>query len=172
MKNLKHIDWKIYLKECLNSTEYCCLGSVDNKGNIWTCPTWFAYDEHLSIYILSRIESRHAQNILQNGKVSISIYSTKPMISSSNVVDVSAVQLEGKAYLLKDEELEEACKYYYTRPKTDPEFNIEYVTGETLKMHTDGAEWKFIKVIPKNTWLFDTRVFGTYRKKVPKSICL
>ena len=79
----QNFDWTKYVRECLDSTEYLCLGTTDGRDNIWTNPVWFAYDEKFNLYFVSKLNSIHMPNISKHQfKISVSIFSTNQNIKN------------------------------------------------------------------------------------------
>ena len=150
-------EWKKRIIECLNSTEFLALSTCRN-GRTWTCPVFFAYDEKFNFYFISQPGSKHMQNILVNGEISVAIYST----NQSAAGDVFGVQFSGKAVMLPDSEVEKAFQIYYARsPKA-----AVMKDNKPEKYKGSKVAWKFVKIIPSEIHIFDTKSFRR-RKKVP-----
>lgn len=56
--NKSNFEWKKYLLECMKSTDYCCIATVDEKG-VWSNPVYFAWDDKFNFYFISQMGSRH-----------------------------------------------------------------------------------------------------------------
>ncbi len=151
----KNFEWRKYLIECLESTEYCSIGTVDEKG-VWVNPVYFAYDEKFNLYFISQMNSRHMQNLKKDPRISIAIYKTEQK------GDVAGTYIEGGArIILKDKkEIQKAFDVYYGRAGKGPDVQ-EYINNPT---------WLYVKVTPEHIYYFDTRVFGEERQEVPKEI--
>src|SRR3989344_5152079 len=74
-----NFEWEKYIIECLESTDYCSMATVDSKG-VWSNPLYFAWDENFNLYFISQPNSRHMQNIEKDPRVSAAIYSTAQKI--------------------------------------------------------------------------------------------
>ncbi len=72
----KYFDWKKHLLDCLNSTDYCCIATVDERG-VWANPVYFAWDSVFNLYFISQPHVRHMQNIKNDPRISVAIYSTE-----------------------------------------------------------------------------------------------
>ena len=153
-KMTKDFDWEKYLIECLESTEYCCLGTVD-AGGVWTNPVYFAYDEKFDLYFISQMHSRHMQNLSKNPKVAVSIYSTEKKD------DVFGIQLEGEAKILTEkdngDEIQKAYEIYYGRAGH----------GVDIQGYMNNPTWLYVKIVLEHIYYFDTRFFGEERQEVP-----
>src|SRR3989338_9348868 len=149
MKSEK-FDWRIHLKEALERTDFMALSTLGKDGS-WTNPVYFSYDENMNLYFKSMPTSKHMKNITENPNVSIAIFSTNWLPED----DVVGIQLTGKAVILNSKnDVEKATKYHYGRsqPETDYKKKIEEHLGKEVY-------WNFVKVIPNEMWLFDTRHF-------------
>src|SRR5579884_464940 len=146
-----NFDWKKSLLECLESTDYCSIATVDEKG-VWVNPVYFAWDEDFNFYFISQPQVRHMQNIKENKTVAMAIYKTE------QTGDVMGVQLEGEAKILEiEEETVRAHTVYYGR-KGSLEQN-EFAMGD--------PNWLFVKVTPKQIYYFNSEIFGEERQEVP-----
>ncbi|MDO8503572.1 MAG: pyridoxamine 5'-phosphate oxidase family protein [bacterium] len=147
-------NWKKYLLECMQSTDYCCIATVDKKG-VWSNPVYFAWDNKFNLYFISQMRSRHMQNIERNPRTAVSIYKTQQK------GDVLGIQLEGKAKILskKDlrEEIQHAYDTYYGRAGRGPD----------VQGYINNPSWLYVKITPEHVYYFDTRFFGEERQEVP-----
>lgn len=85
--------------------------SVNNQS--WTCTVYFAYDENLNLYWISRPDRRHSQEITQNPKVSGAIVKLHTYGEK-----VRGVQYQGTAQKLENEEEVFAIETYTNRYNT------------------------------------------------------
>ena len=160
----KNINWGKYVKEIMDMTDFMALTTSD-KGETWTNPVYFAYDDLFNLYFISLMKTKHMQNISKNSKISGAIFSTKKLPDE----DVVGIQLSGKALILQSKsEIENAIAFYYKRsqPKLDSKKKINDHFGKNVKYH-------FVKIVPDEIWCFDTRYFDEEkegRQKVPSEI--
>lgn len=75
MISKQDFDWRKYLEECLRSTEFCSIATVDPKG-VWSNPVYFAWDEKFNLFFILQPRSRHMKNLERDPRVAVSIYST------------------------------------------------------------------------------------------------
>jgi general stress protein 26 len=155
-KSKDYFEWKKYLTECMESTDYCCISTVDPKG-VWSNPVYFAWDEKFDLYFISQIHSRHMQNLLKNPRVSVAIYST------AQKGDVSGIQLEGEAKILMlmeeatETEIHHAYETYYGRAGY----------GTDVQGYINNPTWLYVRIKPESIYYFDTRFFDEERQSVP-----
>ena len=159
MINRENFNWKKHIRTGLEATFFCALATREAHG-VWACPVYFAYDEKLNLYFISMPKSRHMKNIARDPRVAVAIYSTAQTPGG----DVKGIQLEGRARIVRDKEVEEVYSIYFRRRFP--------VTGRSKNNPTahmgPRAAWKFVKIVPKNIYYFDTRVFDETRVKVPR----
>lgn len=150
----QNFDWKKYLMECMNSTDFGCISTVDPKG-VWSNPVYFAWDSDFNFFFISQMHSRHMQNIQNNPRISMAIYNTEQK------GDVAGIQLEGIARIITDknkrEEITHAYQTYYGRAGNGPDVQV-YMNNPT---------WLYVKVLPEQIYYFDTRFFEEKRQIVP-----
>src|SRR3990172_11968587 len=124
-----NFNWKKYLLECLNSTEYCSISTVDKKG-VWSNPVFFAWDDKFNLYFISQMKSRHMQNLQTNSRIAVSVYKTEQK------GDVYGIQLEGNGKILSQKnEIKKAFDIYYGRAGKGPDVQ-GYINNPT---------WIFVK---------------------------
>lgn len=150
--NKDHFDWKKHITECMQSTDYCSIATVDDKG-VWSNPVYFAWDEQFNLYFISQMHSRHMQNLKKNPRIAVSIYKTEQK------GNVAGIQLEGDAQILLDdkEAIQKAFDTYYGRAGKGPDVQ-SYIHNPT---------WIFVKITPESIYYFDTRYFEEERQTVP-----
>lgn len=154
MTNKDRFDWKKHLLECMESTDYCCIATVDAKG-VWSNPVYFAWDEKFNLYFISQMHSRHMQNLQKNPRIAVSIYKTE---QKGNVI---GIQLEGAAKIISESdgkaEIQHAYDVYYGRAGHGPD----------VQGYIDNQTWLYVKITPEQIYYFDTRFFNEERQKVP-----
>ena len=152
---MKDFDWKKHLLACMESTDYCAIATVDDKG-VWNNPVYFAWDNQFNLYFISQPNSRHMKNIKKDSRVAVSIYATNQAGDF-----VKGIQLEGKARIIENDDKEDeffyAYKTYYTRLG-------EFKENQAIVMNN---EWMFVKVAPEKIYYFDSKTFGEERQTVP-----
>ncbi len=152
MRNKENFNWSRYIKECLLSTDYCALATVDLNNGAWSNPVYFAWDNNYNFYFISQPHSRHMKNILKNKRVSLAIYST------AQKGDVLGIQLEGNAKVLRNKkEISHAFRIYHGRTGGGPD----------VQHYIEDPSWLFVKITPRQMYYFDTRFFDEERQEVP-----
>ena len=156
MVDKSNFEWKKHLVECLSSTDYCSIATVDNKG-VWINPVYFAWDDQFNLYFISMSQVRHMQNIKNNPRVAMAIYKTEQK------GDVIGVQLEGEAKVLENEEdRKNAHQVYYGR--------VGSLEQNEFAMHD--PKWLFVKVTPDQIYYFDSKIFGEERQEIPTEVLI
>jgi general stress protein 26 len=84
-------DLNARVKEALERTEIMALSTIGPDGS-WTSPVQFRYNEKLELSFVSMSDTKHAQNILEDPRVSVAIYSF-PGPEGDNL----GLQIKGKA---------------------------------------------------------------------------
>jgi nitroimidazol reductase NimA-like FMN-containing flavoprotein (pyridoxamine 5'-phosphate oxidase superfamily) len=64
-------------RDILTSNLYATIATVDDMGNPWNTPVFYAVDDDSNIYWSSHPESVHSLNIERNHKVFIVVYNSK-----------------------------------------------------------------------------------------------
>ena len=77
----------------IERSNYMVIGTSTKNGKPWTAPVLFVHDTSFNIYFLSAVDSLHAENILDDPNVSISIFDSHQRVGSYE----GGVQAEGKA---------------------------------------------------------------------------
>jgi uncharacterized protein YhbP (UPF0306 family) len=155
-------DWSAGLKAALEATPFMAL-ATDGPQGIWNNAVHFAYDQHVNIYFISQLHSRHMQNIAAHAEVALAIFDS----SQDAVGHVVGLQIRGQAELLPDQAVAPAHHLYYAR---SPE--IPGISPRLSDYLGPQAPWKFVKVTAEEICLFDTRHFGGHRQTAPQGVTL
>lgn len=96
-------------KDIIEKNIYLTLAtSGDNTP--WSAPLYYCIDDDYNFYYISQMDSLHTKHILENPRVSFSIFDSHDSEGQGN-----GIQASGKAYLLeKEKDIVEALKYYHT----------------------------------------------------------
>ncbi len=109
----------------------------------WACSVYFAFDEKLNLYWISKPGRRHSQEITKNSKVAGTI-----VLPHTPGDDVRGIQFQGTAKeLLAQPEIKKAMEYYGQR------FNM---TADRIQKIVDGTDGHHVyKISPSLIVLFD-----------------
>ncbi|HSD98885.1 MAG TPA: pyridoxamine 5'-phosphate oxidase family protein [Patescibacteria group bacterium] len=139
------MDIKQLITEYLESARLMQVATAkDNQP--WVCTVYFAYDDKLNLYWLSKPERRHSQEIAINEKVAGTI-----VLPHTPGDEVRGIQFQGIAKKLEKQDGEHGLKTYATRMKMGEERKKKIQDG------TDGHMVYHIK--PTLFVLFDEKNF-------------
>lgn len=106
------IDVEKIVREYIDKTYHMSLATVkENKP--WVCEVHFAYDEGLNIYFVSKVDTRHCQEIAKNKYVAGNIVRQHELSEYPG-----AVYFEGEASMVENP-TEDEVKLYCTRLNRD-----------------------------------------------------
>lgn len=136
-------------KEIIKSNIYLTLGTTDGN-NPWTAPLFYAVSADYTFYFISQMDSLHTQHLLKKPMVSFAIFDSHQKEGTGN-----GVQGSGKAYLLSENELDEAFKWYHT-------------TFVPMKKETfsGSAPYRFFKLMPEHFYVLDPQAQTDKRVEV------
>lgn len=124
----------------------------------WISAVYYAVDSELNFYFVSLKTSRHGKYIQENSKVALSIYD-----STNPPAEADGIQIEGKAKIVEDENLEGAVRTLFSKRFEDDEKQREYF--DNYDKYSGDSEKKIFKVETENIY----KVTGAYsRSKVPQ----
>ena len=125
-------------KDIINNNSYMVVSTADKNAVPWGAPVFFANDKKYSkVYFISAIDSRHAENIEVNPKVSLAIFDSNSPIGVSE-----GVQIEGTASSVGKAEIDEATKTYSARLSAKAEAPEKY----DPKLYLPPSEFRFFKI--------------------------
>ncbi len=138
---MENIDWNQKVKEALDRTEFMAISTISEEGS-WTNPVHFSYSEKCELYFVSKMNTKHVQNILKDNRISVAIFKPEKFPEGG----VLGLQIRGIAkHVTEQAEIDEATR----------------VRGKNAS-----GEWNIFKITPTELWCFDSRVFGEERKQV------
>ncbi len=128
------------ISSLLSDNKYMALATMDSKCMPWSCVVFYAYDNSYNVYFISAVDAKHSINILSNGNVSAIIYD-----SSQGIGETKELKLEGKASIVKDDDLDAVIKLYAERIKSKS--TGKDITADYKKSDYSGpSEFKFFKI--------------------------
>ena len=94
---MKQQDLRMIAKTIIDSNMYMVLGTVDESGNPWVAPVYYAPAGYSEFYWVSSPEVMHSRNIAQHPQISIVIFNSQATIGTGQAVymSASAFQLSG-----------------------------------------------------------------------------
>lgn len=112
----KSVELRKLIEDYLKETKMLQVAtSKDNQP--WACTIYFAYDEKLNLYWISKPSRRHSEEIRNNDKVAGVI-----VLPHTPGEDVRGIQFQGFAKELTDKsEAKQGMKYYAKRYGMKPE---------------------------------------------------
>lgn len=126
-------------KKIVDSNKYMVLATADTEGKPWSATVAFAYDKDYNFYFISAVDSRHAENISKNPRVSFVIFD-----STQDIGDSEGIQAEGRASVVERGDVEKVIGIYVKRlfPKSDMApsemYRPEYYSG--------ASEFRFFRI--------------------------
>ncbi|MGC2780975.1 MAG: pyridoxamine 5'-phosphate oxidase family protein [Bradyrhizobium sp.] len=139
------------VKPYLDDVELMVIASSLN-GQPWCTTVYFAYDEDLNIYFMSRMARRHSMELAENAKASVALASQKYHWGDSS----KGLQAEGRCEALADAKIAHALDVYVRRfPRVASVFDLE----EIKRGHASETVWQFtpqmIKVYDVNKYVHE-----------------
>ncbi len=124
-------------KDIIRNNIYATLSTTDGSTP-WSTPVFYCLDDKYNFYFVSQAASLHAKNLLKNPNVAFAIFDSHAQEGKG-----SGIQAAGSAYLVeKDEELDEALKWYHS---TFIEITKEKITGD--------SPYRLFKIIPERIYV-------------------
>lgn len=139
MKKNKQQKLNQIAKNIIKNNIYLTLATSDK--NPWAAPLYYCTDKKNNFYYISQMDCVHTQHILKNPTVAFAIFDSTQKEGTGN-----GVQGSGKTYLLeRNEEIEEALKYYHT--------TYVELKPETFKYPNP---YRMFKLIPSKFYVLDS----------------
>lgn len=131
-----------------------------NNNRPWCATVFYAYDNSLDVYFLSKLHRRHSQEILKNSNVSAAVVEQVFNFGDKT----KGVQLEGKCNLLKGEEAKQAFAIYASRfPSAAKLISVESLTfPQSTSSNEPHGIWK---ISPSKIKVFDEALYGSAGKE-------
>lgn len=108
----------------------------------WCCTVYYASDEDLNLYWISKSDTRHSKEIQQNSKVAGAI-----PIKYDNLI-VIGVQFEGRAVMIEDPQvIKDKVKLYADKFSRGEDWYQDFLKGSNVH--------KLYKIEPKSFVVFD-----------------
>lgn len=136
------MDIKQLIKDYLTQAKLMQVATVrDNQP--WVCTVYFACDEQMNLYWISKTTRRHSEEIRDNEKVAGTI-----VLPHTPGDDVRGIQFQGKAIELNDKDAAKIGMQYYAK-----RFGVEKERVTAIIENSDGHVC--YKITPIMFVLFD-----------------
>lgn len=108
----------------------------------WNCTVYYASDENLNLYWISKADTRHSKEILKNPKVGVAI----PV--KFDDLTVIGLSIEGDASLVEDiDEIKRVIRFYTDKFNRGEDWHKDFIAGKNIH--------KLYKIKPRLFVLFD-----------------
>ena len=94
----------------IDANAYMTLATADGDGRPWASPVWYAHQDYVEFYWLSRPDARHSRNLATRPHVAIVIFD-----STVAVGEAQAVYIEAEAEQLSEGGRQRAIEVYSRR---------------------------------------------------------
>jgi len=131
---------------------YMSLAST-NGDECWVSPLYYVIDNKFNFYFVSNVNSVHAQNIIKNERVAVTIFNSR-----LKPEDVNGVQFDGICKVLSIRELPKAIKLLYSKKTSDLlklRFNNYLNPFSYLKL----TYFRIFKIIPCKVYVLDPDIY-------------
>lgn len=146
-------DLKKLIEEILRDSRDMVLATVE--GEIpWVAELVFGHDARFNLYWISDLNARHSRELEKNPNVAAVI-----TIQPVGEVKDRGLQIQGKAYKLKEEEIVAAAREYFAKRGTP----LMPTTLEEVNKLSQGRSWYVLK--PAKIYILDEELFGYDRKE-------
>ena len=132
-------DHKKYILDYLENNRLMTLATSE-KNIPWAATVFFAYDQDLNIYFISRPETRKTKHLQANPNVSVVVNHHQPKSGL-----IKGVQLEGTAQMLDKNKDVKALEIFKKRHGWVDEYLHDH---------------ELYKIIPKKIYYLDDELFG------------
>lgn len=140
-------------RQIIKDNNYLVLATSDLHSQPWASPVFYTYDDHYNFYFLSAVDSKHAENIIANKRISFAIFD-----SSQKVGTADGVQADAEAKLVGKSEVQKVIELYSDRLFPIP--NIPPTERYDPDSYTEPSEFRFFKIVPTTLYVtgIDRRV--------------
>ena len=117
------------VKTIIDSNRYMALGTIDQTGQPWVSPVWFATEDYRSFHWVCSPDAKHSRNLAAHPEVAIAIYD-----SSVPVGGAKAVYMKGVALELTGDEFGQGLEVFdrVSRKDIDRAWSLDDVQGSSL----------------------------------------
>ena len=82
------------VKSVIDANRYMTLGTVDEAGQPWVSPVWFASDDYRNFHWVSSPDSKHSRNLAAHPEVAIAIFDSSVPVGAAQAVYMKALAEE------------------------------------------------------------------------------
>ncbi len=134
-------------RKIIKTNYYMTLSTADGSEP-WASPLFFSNDKSYNFYFVSYVSSKHAINILNNGRVAAAIFDSRQKPGTGN-----GVYIKGRAEIVDDSELKKFFPSHWKKHFPSKAERDKHDLSE--KRFSGKSELKFFKLIPEKFWVLD-----------------
>lgn len=149
-------------KEIIVGNRFLCLATRNGKGEVWTTPLSYSFDEEFNFYITTALDSVHIDHVRENPYVSFAIYD-----STRRVSDIDGIQALGIMGEVEKEKLPQIVKQYYLHVFPDPEERREWEAPWEHFTEKEFPVYRFFQIMPTVLYKRDTST-----DEVDRRVCI
>jgi len=150
---VQDVNLRELIEEILRDTREMVLATASEKGP-WVTTLVFGHDQNLNLYWISYEVSRHTKELDKNPQVA-AVVNKQPTGGGND----KGLQVEGKAFSLKEEEILPAAREYFAKRGT-PHMPT---TLEEANELAEGRSWFVLR--PTKIYVYYGPLFGYDRKE-------
>ncbi len=134
-------------RKIIKTNYYMTLSTADGSEP-WASPLFFSNDKSYNFYFVSYVSSKHAVNILNNGKVAAAIFDSRQKPGTGN-----GVYIKGRAKIVDDSELKKFFPSHWRKHFPSKAERDKHDLSE--KRFLGKSKLKFFKLVPEKFWVLD-----------------
>lgn len=135
------------VRRVLETTQYACL-AINDQGQPWSSPVYFAFDDGLYLYFASSLDSRHTMAILGNPNVTAVVYNANPVLEKHE-----SVVIDGDAFVIDELQIGKVVALLSSRQgSAAPLENAPNAADET---YSEDSIVRLFKVVPRRVFIVE-----------------
>lgn len=120
---MKNKNLELIIRQYIKEGRMLQIATV-NGDQPWSCTVYYASDENLNLYWISKPDTRHSKEIQKHSKVAASI----PI--KFDDLTVVGLQLEGDARIVEDKEARDKVKLYSDKFNRGEQWYKDFIAGK------------------------------------------
>jgi uncharacterized protein YhbP (UPF0306 family) len=141
-------DLGVMAKNIIDTNMYMVLGTVDESGQPWVTPVYFACREYTEFYWMSSPEVRHSRNLAVRPQISIVVFDSQVSVGAGQAVYMSAAAEE-----LTGIDFDRGLDIYNGRFSNPADHGVRLIKSEDVQAP---ALYRLYRAIASEHWVLDT----------------
>lgn len=146
-------------EEIIETNTFMCLATSDVAGNPWASVVSYCVDDELNFYFQTALDSIHIENLRDNPRASVAIYSSQQEIDL-----IDGIQMSGVVGQVEEDDVHRVYTMFIKQVIPDEQKRSEIAPPEKIFSSDGFPTLRFFQFLPDAIYKKDLAIQGVARR--------